>query len=177
MNHQPFRDWLLSDEQLSEREQQALQSHLSTCEACSQIESAWKEIELEIKRSPQVTPAPGFTDRWQANLSAYQVRRQSRGGWFTISATSVIVTALFGVMAWQVWLMLQSPQAFLDVWLNRMVSVISLFFVAETFFSSSIRFLTLYTILGMVFLVGLISFMSVLWLAAYRKLSFARRVE
>jgi hypothetical protein len=176
MNHQPFRDWLLSDEQLSSSEKQALQDHLGSCESCSQILSAWKEVEMEIKRVAPVAPVAGFTERWQANLETYQARRQLLGGWFTITAISVIVTALFGIMAWQVWSMLQSPDAFLVVWLNRLVSVLSLYYVAENFFGSSMRYLPLYTILGMVLLVGTISFMSVLWLAAYRKLSLARRV-
>ena len=38
MNHQPFRDWLLSDEQLSTEQTQALQDHLSSCETCSQMD-------------------------------------------------------------------------------------------------------------------------------------------
>jgi hypothetical protein len=176
MNHQPFRDWLLSDEQLSEGEKQALQDHLSTCESCSQIVSAWKEVEMEIKRVPEVAPAAGFTERWQANLATYQARKQSRGGWFTIAATSIVISTLFGIMAWQGWLLLQSPDAFLAVWLNRLVGVISLYFIVQNFVGSSIRYLPFYTILGMVLLVGLISFMSVLWLAAYRKLSLARRI-
>ncbi len=175
MNHQPFRDWLLSDEELSEREKQALQDHLKSCEACSKIETAWKEVELEIKRAPQVGPAAGFTERWQANLAACQRRKQARGGWFTIAATSLIVSTLFGIIAWQGWLLLQSPGAFLAEWFNRLVSFISLYYLVQNFLASSTPYLPLYALAGMILLVGMISFMSVLWLATYRKFSLARR--
>lgn len=176
MNHQPFRDWLLSDEQLSERETLALQDHLRSCESCHQISFAWKEIELEFKRVPQVDPAAGFTQRWQAHLHEYQVYRQARSGWLTIAATSSVVITLFIILAMQVWSLVQAPEAFLAVWLNRLVGVISLYYMVENFIGLNSRYIPLYTIVGMVFLTGVISFMSVLWLATYRKFSIARRM-
>jgi anti-sigma factor RsiW len=176
MNHQPFRDWLLSDEQLSERETVALQDHLRKCESCSQISSAWKEIELELKRAPQVAPAAGFTQRFQAHLNEHQARRQARGGWFTIAVTSSVVTTLFIILAMQIWSLIQAPDAFLAMWLNRLVSLVSLYYMVENFTGLNSRYIPLYTIFGTVFLVGIISFMSVLWLATYRKFSLARRM-
>jgi len=180
MNHQPFRDWLLSDEQLSERETLALQDHLRSCKSCSQISSAWKEIELEFKRTPQVTPAAGFTHRWQAHLDEYQASRQARQqthkGWLTIAITSSVVITLFIIFAMQVWSLIQAPDAFLAVWLNRLVGVVSLYYMLENFIGLNLRYIPLYTVVGMVFLVGTISFMSVLWLATYRKFSLARRM-
>jgi hypothetical protein len=180
MNHQPYRDWLLSDEQLTERETLALQDHLRSCESCNQISFAWKEIELEFKRTPLVDPAAGFTQRWQAHLDDYQAcrqaRRQTRSGWLTIAATSTVVITLFIVFAMQVWSLIQAPDAFLAMWLNRLVGVISLCYTVENFIGLNSRYIPLYTIVGMVFLMGTISFMSVLWLATYRKFSLARRM-
>jgi hypothetical protein len=48
MNHQPFRDWLLSEEKLSIDQTQALKDHLHSCESCSQIEAAWLEVDQRL---------------------------------------------------------------------------------------------------------------------------------
>ncbi len=175
MNHQPFRDWLLSDQALTDNQAQALQEHLQDCEACRQVEVSWKEIELAIRKAPQVSPMPGFTLRWQSSLEQYQARRQARQGWFTIAATSVVVTVLFILLAAQIWSLIQAPDAFIASWLNRLVSVISIYYLLQDFISSSSWSLPVVSFIGMIFLVGIISFMSVLWLATYRKFSLARR--
>ena len=61
MDHQPFRNWLLSEEQLSAEQNQSLQEHLASCESCSQFKSSWKELDLFIpKFSSQVAPECGF---------------------------------------------------------------------------------------------------------------------
>jgi hypothetical protein len=176
MNHQPFREWLLSDEQLSTEQTQALQAHLSSCESCSQVESAWKEVELAIRKTPQVEPASGFTLRWQEQLVEYQSHHQSRSGWLTIGATALIATGLSVLMITQLWALIQAPGPYLAVWLNRLVSVISVYYILQNLVRSTTWSIPVYTFIGMFFLVGIISFMSVLWLTAYRKFSLARRV-
>jgi hypothetical protein len=176
MNHQPFRDWLLSDDQLSIEQAQALQDHLSSCEACSQMESAWKEVEGVIRKNPQIEPASGFTLRWQEHLVEYQSHQQSRRSWLTIGATAFIATGLLVLLVTQLWSLIQAPGPYLAVWLNRLVSVISIYYLLQNIVSSSSWSFMVYTFIGMFFLVGIISFMSVLWLTAYRKFSLARRV-
>jgi multidrug efflux pump subunit AcrB len=174
MNHQPFRDWLLSEEQPSIEQSKALQDHLQTCDSCSQIESAWKELEPVILTSPQLEPAPGFTRRWLVTLDKYQSRQQSRRAWVTIGVTAVMVTSFLALLLGQLYSMLQTPESYLVVWLNRMVDVISIYYAIGNLssFSGSIP---VYGFIGLVLLVGIISFMSVLWLTAYRVFSMSRR--
>ena len=176
MNHQPFREWLLTDEKLSIDQTQALQDHLSSCESCSQMESAWKEVELAIRKAPQVEPESGFTLRWQDHLVEYQSNQQSHRGWLTITATTIIASGLLVLMVTQLWSLIQEPGAYLTVWLNRLVGVISVYYMLRNIVSAGSWSIPLYTFFGMFFLLGIISFMSVLWLTAYRKLSLARRV-
>jgi hypothetical protein len=175
MNHQPFRESLLSEEQLSVEQIQALQDHLRTCESCSQIEPAWNELKAVIQKSPQFEPAIGFTDRWQVRLIEYQARQQRRRGWLTISVTSLIVTGLLVLLITQLWSLLLAPGPYLAVWLNRLVSVVSIYYTLQNIASSYSWNIPIYTFVGMFFVVGMISFMSVLWLATYRKFSLARR--
>lgn len=176
MKHQPFRRWLISEEPLSVEQSQALRDHLSSCESCNEIETAWKELELVIRRTPDVDPAPGFPERWQSHLLEYQSHRQARRGWLTISLTALVVASLLVVLIAQLWSLYQAPGPFLADWLTRLVSVASFYYTLQNFVSSYSWYDPLYTFIGMFFLVGMISFMSVLWLATYRKFSMARRV-
>jgi hypothetical protein len=175
MNHQPFREWLVSEEQLSVEQTQALQDHLRACESCNQIESAWNELEVVIQKSPQFEPASGFTHRWQVHLDEYQAHRQEQRGWLTISVTSLIVTGLLVLLIIQLWSLVQAPGPYLAVWLNRLIDVVSIYFTLQNIASSYSWNIPIYTFIGMFFVVGMISFMSVLWLATYRKFSMARR--
>ncbi len=99
MNHQPFEEWLLSDESLSPEEEQALQAHLETCEECPQLSTAWQEVRAEIQRMPEVSPAPGFSQRWQVRLEAERIRQQRRLTWLLMSICGIgaVALALFGV--------------------------------------------------------------------------------
>lgn len=176
MNHQPYRDWLLSEEQISDEQSQALHDHLQTCESCSQIDSAWVELEAAIKKSvTQVEPASGFTERWQAHLAEYQSRQQKRKGWLIISLTTLIVTALLVLLITQLWSLIQAPGPYLAEWLNRVVGVVSIYYTIQNLVSPYSWQVPVFTFIAMFFLVGIISFMSVLWLATYRKFSMVRR--
>jgi hypothetical protein len=176
MNHQPFRDWLLSEEHLSAEQNLALQDHLRSCETCSQIGIAWKELESTIQKTPLVEPVLGFTDRWQVHLHEYQSHLLQRRRWLTISSTFIFVTVLMVLFITQLWSLLQAPGPILVVWLNRLVSVLSIYYILQDIVSSFSWNIPLFTFVGMFFLVGMISFMSVLWLVAYQKFSMARRV-
>jgi hypothetical protein len=176
MNHQPYRDWLLSDEYLSAAQTQALQEHLSSCESCSQIETSWKEVEFAIRKYPPVAPALGFTFRWQEHLAQYQSHQQSRTSWLTIGGTALLSTCLLLLLITQLWSLIQAPGPYLALWLNRLVSAISVYYLFQNMVRSYSWSIPIYTFVGMFFLVGIISFMSVLWLSAYRKFSLARRV-
>jgi hypothetical protein len=176
MNHQPFREWLLSEDPLSNEQNQALHDHLKTCESCSQVETALKEVELAIRKVPQVEPVSGFTLRWQERLTEYQSHRQSRWGWVSIAATTLVATGLLALLISQLWSLINKPGPFLAQWLNRLVDIASVYYMVRNFASLFSGSNTVYVLIGMFFLTGIISFMSVLWLTAYRKFSLNRRV-
>ncbi len=176
MNHQPFREWLVSDEHLSDEQSRALNDHLLSCDSCQRMESAWKELEVVIRKSSQIEPASGFTQRWQEHLAEYHLYRQKRSGWLTIGGTLLVAISLLGLFFTQLWSLIQAPDQYLAVWLNRLVGVVSIYYTLQNIASSFSWYISVYTFIGMFFLVGIISFMSVLWLATYRKFSMVRRV-
>jgi hypothetical protein len=176
MNHQPFRSWLLSEEDLSAEQILSLKEHLAECESCAQIKSAGKEVDILFQNLPDVGPAPGFTQRWQSRLVEYQFSQQRRRGWFTIGATALIILVLLAVLVTQAWELIQSPAPYMLVWLDRVISVLSIYFLIQGAIGSISWSTTLITFIALFFLVGTVSFMSVLWLTAYKKFSLARRV-
>lgn len=177
MNHQPFRDWLVADETLSTEQSRSLQAHLAECESCSQLESAWKNVELALDTTPEAGPKPGFTLRWQARLAETERLQLKRQGWISITITAIVAAALVVILAFQVWPLLQDPGPFISVWLGQMVSLVSDYFILRTFFTTNTWIQPFNILVGSFLLVGMISFMSVLWITAYKKIILARRVE
>ncbi len=175
MNHQPFRGWLLSDEELSAEQSHALKDHLLTCNACSQLESSWKEVQAVIDRSPQIAPAPGFVERWKVQVAEHQRYQLRQKSWITIGATTMLVISLSVLLAIQLWSLIQAPGPYLASWFERLMGLLSIFFTLENIFEAYSIPDPFYALVILVFLFGIISFMSVLWLATYRKISMARR--
>ncbi len=70
MNHQPFENWLLSEEPLLEHDERALRDHLMDCDHCSELEDAWLDVVNLFDDIPDVAPTPGFVNRWQLTLEA-----------------------------------------------------------------------------------------------------------
>ncbi|OGO62912.1 MAG: hypothetical protein A2029_09100 [Chloroflexi bacterium RBG_19FT_COMBO_47_9] len=176
MNHQPFRDWLLSEEKLSAEQIREMQEHVRSCESCRQTESAWTQVESAFRAIPQAQPAPGFTSRWQAHLAEYLAHKQKRRGWMMISLNVVITISLLILVITQLWSLVQAPGPYLVAWFTRLFSLVTIYLTLQDMFRSLPGSIPLLSFLGMFLLVGIISFMSVLWLATYRKLSFARRI-
>jgi hypothetical protein len=176
MNHQPFRNWLLSEEELSAEQIQSLQEHLASCESCVQIKSSGKEMDALFQNLSQVSPAPGFTQRWQSHLAEYEARQRNRSGWFIIVITALIAAFLLILLANQVWPLIKNPGPFIAAWLNQLVGLISDYYILQTFFRTNVWLNPISILMGSVLLVGIICFMSVLWITAYQKFSLSRRI-
>ena len=176
MNHQPFRSWLVSEEELTTEQAQSLKDHLQTCDSCSQIEASWREVEAVLNRSAQLGPAPDFVLRWQVHLVEYQRYQQKRRGWYLIGATSLVVVSLLVALIIQSWSLIQAPGPYVAAWFERFMGLMSIYYTLRNLMASISLPGLLYSVVGATLLFGMISFMSVIWLATYRKVSFARRV-
>jgi anti-sigma factor RsiW len=94
MNHQPFEDWLLSDEPLPPEQARALQDHLQDCETCPPLSEAWQAVRIELETAPQAAPAPGFSQRWQAHLEEKRLQERRRRIWLAGGAGLVGLVCL-----------------------------------------------------------------------------------
>ena len=176
-NHQPFEDWLLSEEAHSADQEQALQSHLLSCEQCRQLSSAWNEVELELKNAPTLSPAPGFTVRWQANLASRRTHRENRQTLLFLSVCLVgagLLLIALGILAWP---LVRSPYPIL---LALAYQVTSVYMIADTAASLVVTlFRTVFGVVPPIFWVGLsvaAGSMLAVWIFTLRRLAYSRRI-
>ncbi len=69
MGHQPFETWLLEEDALTAEQRQELAAHLMACHECLALQNALTATLALLHTSPEVTPAAGFTRRWEENLA------------------------------------------------------------------------------------------------------------
>ena len=77
MNHRPFEDWLLNDDVLNAAQKRELDSHMRECSYCS----ALAETGLALRAARTVTPAPGFTARFEKRLASNKLAERRRRVW------------------------------------------------------------------------------------------------
>lgn len=84
MNHQPFEDWLLNEKLIDPKQKLDLDAHLRICSYCSALAETGKALHA-VKI---VSPATGFTARFQTRLAARKVAERRRRLWGTALFTS-----------------------------------------------------------------------------------------
>jgi len=83
MNHQPFEEWLLTEKLISPTQKLDLEAHLRICSDCSALAETGKALHTVKK----VSPALGFSTRFQARLAAQKAAEQRRRRYGTILFT------------------------------------------------------------------------------------------
>ena len=71
MNHQPFETWLLEEQPLNIEQKRELKAHLQACKYCN----ALFETGLALNSKKMVSPAAGFTARFEKRLIAHHLCR------------------------------------------------------------------------------------------------------
>jgi anti-sigma factor RsiW len=96
MNHQPYEDLLLDDAPLTPGEKEMLSQHLATCPQCARLEQSLRALDHEFKVAPAVSPAIGFTSRWQASLPARRKKHEREQTRIILisMATTVVATCI-----------------------------------------------------------------------------------
>ena len=92
MNHQPFETWLLDDKVLTPAEKRELDSHMRECKTCT----ALAETGLALRSARVVSPAAGFTMRFQHKLAARKVAERRRKLW----GMFVLILSGVGLLGW-----------------------------------------------------------------------------
>jgi hypothetical protein len=183
MNHQPFENWLLSDDPLSDENEHALREHMANCEQCKEIEDAWLDVTNLFTEIQGVEPAPGFVNRWQVTLetdrAAVKAMRQRWQSWIVlvlIANGAALALLLMGVQLFQTY---DSVTDFVLSWVYRAATAM----VVASGFQNA--FVTLFrTIPGLIptgWWIGIaitLSVSTLLWIVSMTKLtSLPRRTS
>lgn len=122
MDHRLFEEWLLNPEPLTSEQKRELQTHLRECPACTSL----AEVNLALRMAKPASPAPGFTNRFQARLAAKRVAQRRKILWgASILAISGLGMLLWFTLPYIIWLF-QSPVDLFVTWLSYVA------FIAKT---------------------------------------------
>ncbi len=177
MNHQPFENWLLSEEPLSQEQSRALREHLDGCEKCRQIEPAWNGVQALIHAVPEIAPAPGFTLRGQARLAEQRRTRQQKQTWAFLAGTSAIALGLLMVLGFSLLSLVEQPEQLMIYAVYRLATFMMDAMTAGEFLTATMRSLSGAIPFAVVVVVsGLASMLSVLWFVLVKQLIARRRV-
>ena len=121
MNHRPFEDWLLDDQDLTSDQERDLQSHLRLCTSCSAI----VESNLALHTAKMVSSLPGFTDRFKTRLirrRIEQVRRQVVGTLVLVLGGLVLLYWVSGSMIQEA---LSSPAEWITTFVGYFIYILT----------------------------------------------------
>jgi hypothetical protein len=93
MNHQPFEEWLLNEKLINPKQKLELDAHLRICSYCSALVETGKALRTVKK----VSPAAGFSTRFQARLAVQKAAERKRKRWGAVLFT-------FGGLVMLIWL-------------------------------------------------------------------------
>ncbi len=123
MNHQPFEAWLLNDKNLTSPEKRELDLHLRTCTHCTALSATG----LALRSANVVTPAAGFTVRFQQRLAAQKIAERRRRLWGMI----VLIVAGAGLLSWfaapYVYAFISSPAEWLTAAIGYLLFIVTSF--------------------------------------------------
>jgi hypothetical protein len=176
MNHQPYKNWLLSEETLTPEQTRSLQAHLSTCQTCRQVQSSWMDVQRLFETAPQVAPADGFAGRWKVRLAAEKRKKQRRNAWIFFGVTASIALLLLALLCMQALQAFQSPAQLYLFWIYRLASVMTVVETVEGIFLLALQVVPQVSLVQLVFFTGFASLVSVLWFVAFQKLTYSRRI-
>lgn len=179
MTHTFIQDWLFAEpESLSPSEAGELQQHLLECPECRAQSRALTEAERCLRSQPLLSPAKGFTARWQARLQAERDLRHRRQTSLVVGISLSSIVTLFGTLMLYLWPWMVSYEtviwAFLYqfYWIYQFLAAVGEF-LTRLFLAVSVVFPPVL----LLFVVGMMFELGVLWIVSYRFLTNPRRIE
>lgn len=171
MNHQPFENWILEENQLSSTEKHDLLEHMEKCPKCASLEKSWRAARQHVKTLPAVDAPAGFSHRFQASLAyrrKLQEQRQTR-----ILLISLVSSAVAILITLALFLLPHTSLTSLMInflgSLLQLINVISQFWLLVTSIVRSTPPSFLITLMLAVSM--LISIISVLWVLSFLRIT------
>jgi hypothetical protein len=123
MNHQPFEEWLLNENLISPKQKLDLDDHLRICSYCSALAETGKALHTVKK----ISPAAGFSTRFQARLAAQRAAELRRRRWGTVLFTFGGLVMLMWIAAPYLGSFLAAPATWIAALIEWAVFLITTF--------------------------------------------------
>lgn len=176
-NHQPFEDWIFSQDAISREDKLRLRDHLQYCPDCQRLSGAMQEVEFSLKAALELSPPTGFSNRWLGRLAEHRLRQQrvQTISFFLISfATAAGLTILFAILLQPA---IRTPYPYLLAVAYQLASIL---IYMNRFASAGITvYRTVFKLIPPVVWISLaigLAASAVIWIAALRKLVYPRRI-
>lgn len=177
MNHQPFENWLLSDESLSAEQSLALIAHLSICDPCNRMDISLNEVQDLFQSAPRLAPAPGFTVRWQERRAVQLTKRRQQQSWIFLAVTTTSAAVLLAALGLSILSLVKQPEQLLIYFAYRLTTLLINVETVGDLLSTTVRSLGgSLPIAVWIGLSGLASMLSVIWFVLFRQLITQRRI-
>lgn len=170
------------DHPFLKNQEDALREHLIICPSCSQMEGAWRKVDILLQQSAKftkanITPKPDFTERWMARVEKEQRENERRQLWTSLTFFMSSAGMVFSIMI--VWAIFTwgSP----ITWFKNTVGIVYLFQKYVTAFGNCFGVISdifssweLLSIQAVSF--ATLLFLSAVWLYAINKMSIIKRL-
>jgi len=160
MNHRPFEEWLLDEQRLTSEQARELQTHLHACPSCTAV----AEINLALRSAPHLSPAPGFSRRFQQRLRRYhrtQRQRQALGMLTLLLGSAGLLYGLAGPLVQEV---MRSPAQWLIIAVQSLLFVVMLIQAV----GAAVQVIALLSPAAGFLTLALVGALALLWVSAIR---------
>ena len=177
MNHQPYEDWLFSDEPLLPEQSRDLQAHLRMCGSCQQFSEAWSDVQNLFNVAPLVQPKAGFSTRWLTRLEEEERKTKQRQSWMMLILTGGVALFILLLMGINVFASIDQPIQILFLGTSKLTEMLSALKAINEILSASVELVSILIppMWWIVFAV-VISLLSLLWLYSLKQLMQPRRM-
>ncbi len=174
MKQPQFEEILFSDKKLSASEKKEMHHFLRENPVSDSLYKNWSAIKLELDKAPELSPEPGFSERWQIRQQSEQRKtNQLHAFWaILISAIAAAATVYFAFGSAQ-GLLIFLKDFFISAANQFLEMTFFIQIVIRTAFSILQKFpLSWWTSMAMAMIL-----LPMLWLAVFRELSTSKGVQ
>ena len=177
MNHQPYEDWVISDDPILPEQNSELQAHLRKCDSCRQLSESWVDVQNLLHVTHQVKPQAGFSERWLARLEEQERKNKQRQSWIMLILTGGVAIFLLLMMGVNFFTSVDQPLQLLLIGTNKFIEWLSVIKAINEVFSALVDLVSIMIPpVWWVLFAGIISLLCLLWIYSLRQLMQPRRM-
>jgi predicted anti-sigma-YlaC factor YlaD len=177
MNHQPYEDWLISEDPILPEQNSELQDHLRKCDSCRQLSESWLDIQTLLHVPQQVRPHAGFSARWLTHYEEQERKNKQRQSWIMLILTGGVTVFLLLMMGVNIITSVDQPLQLLLLGTNKLIEWLSVIKAINEILSALVELVSfMIPPVWWVLLAGMISLLCLLWFYSLKQLIQPRRI-